>query len=136
MLPLNGEHHLLEGEETEYVMSLEKAAGGRAVLVIRGEAVSEHFMLLARDREIAQVSHVYWHHTQLRMWLFSRNRTKTGFNPNTVTVGGVSDVADVRQRIITYIMEIPFLSSVMIGSFLLLFVPQCAPPAAWPALRA
>lgn len=115
---------------------LEKASGGRGVMLIRAEPKSDQFLLLARDREVAQVSHVYFLHKELRMWLFARNRTKTGFNPNAVSAGGMNDVGDVKQRVITYLMEIPFLYSVMIGSFLLLFVPQCVCAAcAAPALR-
>jgi hypothetical protein len=133
LLPFNEEHHLLDGEETELMNKLEKASGGRGVMLIRQEPKTDQFLLLARDREVAQVSHVYFLHKELRMWLFARNRSKTGFNPNAISAGGVNDVGDVKQRVITYLMEIPFLYSVMIGSFLLLFVPQCVLPA--PASR-
>ena len=86
--------------------------------------LEDGFTLLALDRVIVNVSHVYFDMPALRNWQFARNRQKTGINPNAITMAGVQDVTDKRMLLMTYLKEIPFLYSVMIGSFLLLFVPE------------
>ena len=123
VLEPEGPLHLDEGAETELLLQLE-AAAKRQVSVTRGELMEDGFMLLAIDRVVFNVSHVYFDTDLLRQWQFARNRQKTGIDPNAMTMGALQDVADKRMLLMTYIKEIPFLYSVMIGSFLLLFVPE------------
>ena len=123
VLEPEGPLHLDVGAETELLLRLE-AAAKRHVSVTRGELLEESFMVLALDRVLVNVSHVYFDTDLLRNWHFARNRQKTGINPNAMTVAGLQDVADKRMLLMTYLKEIPFLYSVMIGSFLLLFVPE------------
>ena len=123
VLEPEGPLHLDDGAETELLLRLETLSK-RHVSVTRGELLEEGFMLLALDRVIVNVSHVYFDTIALRNWQFARNRQKTGINPNAITMAGVQDVTDKRMLFMTYLKEIPFLYSVMIGSFLLLFVPE------------
>ena len=123
VLEEGGPLHLDEGAETELVLRLETAAQ-RHVSVTRGELMEESFQVLAIDRVVVNVSHVYFDTDLLRQWQFARNRQKTGIDPNAMTIGALQDVADKRMLLMTYLKEIPFLYSVMIGSFLLLFVPE------------
>lgn len=123
VLQLEGPIHLDDEEETKLLQNLEFAAK-RPVSLGRGEPLEDTFQLLALDREIVDITHSYFDHDLLKHWHFARNRSKTGINLNAMTVAGIQDATDKRMMIMTYIKEIPFLYSVMIGSFLMLFVPE------------
>lgn len=141
VLDTAGPLHLSEGAEVDAARELEEAAGGRPVAIGRGEPLEDTFSLVAVDRELVDITHTYWEHTLLKSWQFSRNRHNSGVNPNNVTIGKLRDVSDLRQSVMTYLKELPFLYSIMIGSFLMLFVPECVAcmrvimPAAWCDIR-
>ena len=48
----------------------------------------------------------------------------TGVDPHRRKVAGIEDAGDVQQAAITYLKEIPMLYSIMVGSFLSIFVPE------------
>ena len=123
VLEVVGPLHLADDDEVQFAQSLQ-AASSRPVAIGRGEPLEDSFQLLALDREILNITHVYFDHEKLLQWRFARNRASTGINPNAVTIHGISDSADVRQKVITYLQEVPGLYAIMIGSFLMLFVPE------------
>ena len=113
-----------DGEEA-FAMSLEAALGGRPVAINRGEPFVDDSHMVALDRETINVTHVYFHSDAFKHWQFSRNRLSAAVpDPNAQTVAGIQDAADLRQTVLTYVGEIPFLYSIMIGSFLMIFVPE------------
>ena len=123
VLDVVGPLHLANEDEVQVAQSLQ-AASSRPVAIGRGEPLEDSFQLIALDREIINITHVYFNHEMLLQWRFARNRASTGINPNAVTIRGVKDTGDVRQKVITYLQEIPGLYAIMIGSFLMLFVPE------------
>ena len=101
----------LDSAEEEAVARELEAAAGRPVAIGRGEPLEDEFQLLALDREVLNVMHCYFEHASLKHWQFSRNRSRTGINPHAVEVAGLKDAADVKQQLVTYLQEIPFLYS-------------------------
>ena len=108
--------------------------------------------LLTLDRELLSVAHVYFDPAALRHWAFARNRAETGLNPAREVVAGIADAADVKQLVLTHFQNFIGLygararargrtrpvrgrtptatgvrrvrPGIMVGSFLMLFVPE------------
>jgi hypothetical protein len=53
-----------------------------------------------------------------------RRNSLMGFDPNSTTVAGIEDATDVKQSLLTWLQEIPWQYSIMVSSFLTLFVPD------------
>jgi len=106
------------GDETELLQRLEAAAGGRSVAVGRGTTLSPNFQVLSLSGEAISVEHVYFESSGLRDWKYLRSREEQGAD------GAAFNRADLIQTVKTVLLEIPITYSIMIGSFLMIFVPS------------
>ena len=129
-LPEGADAATREAHEAEYLTQLEKAAG-RSVVVAVGLAVQEAVGALSctsLSRELVDPVPVYFNKSALKEWVFAHNQfrrnSQLGYNPNANTVAGIEDAADVKQTIMTYLQEFPWMYSIMVSSFLTLFVPD------------
>lgn len=119
-----------EEHEMKLLAKLETAAGCSVVAAF-GLALQEAVTSLScvsLSREIVHPIGVYFDRALLKEWVFAHNQfrrnSKLGYDPNAATVAGLEDAADLKQSILTYIQEIPWHYSIMVSSFLTLFVPD------------
>jgi hypothetical protein len=126
MLP-PGPAHLAE-DEAVTAAELQAAAAGRTLALGRGEPLAEGATLLSPDGEAVTIDAAYFDAKRLKQWRFARNRhitvSLTGIDPHRRKVAGIEDVGDVQQAALTYLKELPMLYSIMVGSFLVIFVPE------------
>ena len=120
-----------DAHERQLLRTLEEAARGPSVVVAVGLSLQESVGSLAchsLSREVVDPVGAYFEKARLRDWVFAHNQyqrnSKLGFDPNAASVAGIEDAMDVKQSVLTWLQEIPWQYSIMVSSFLVLFVPD------------
>jgi hypothetical protein len=87
-----------------------------------------HISCISLTREAVDPTTVYFDKKELGFWRGAhsqvRRNSELGKNPHAETMMGIEDANDFKQQMMAYFMEIPWHYSIMVSSFLTIFMPD------------